>query len=64
MMLLIFQERVILEKRVVKFCAERELCVGNTYLEHKSLHKSTSVGRSQDGVDVKNMIDLRDLREH
>ena len=64
MMLLIFQERVILEKRVVKFCAERELCVGNTYFEHKSLHKSTSVGRSQDGVDVKNMIDLRDLREH
>ena len=51
-------------KRVEKFCAERELCVGNTYFEHKSLHKSTSVGRSQDGVDVKNMIDLRDLREH
>ena len=27
-------------KRVVKFCAERELCVGNTYLEHKSLHRA------------------------
>ena len=23
-------------RRVVKFCAERVLCVGNTYLEHKS----------------------------
>ena len=25
-------------RRVVEFCAERGLCVANTYLEHKSLH--------------------------
>ena len=28
-------------RRVVEFCVERELCVGNTYFEHKSLHKYT-----------------------
>ena len=26
-------------RRVVEFCAERELCVANTYFEHRSLHK-------------------------
>ena len=26
-------------RRVVEFCAERELCVGNTYFKHKSLYK-------------------------
>ena len=45
-------------RRVVEFCVERGLCVGNTYLEHKSLHKYTRVARAQDGVEVKNMIDL------
>ena len=25
-------------RRVVEFCAERGMCVGNTYFEHKSLH--------------------------
>ena len=37
-------------RRVVEFCSERELCVGNTYFEHKSLHKYTKVSRGQDGV--------------
>ena len=41
-------------KRVVKFCAERALFVGNTYFNHRRLHKYTS----QDGVDIKSMMDL------
>ena len=45
-------------RRVAKFCAERWLCVGNTYYEHKNLHKYTRVAKSQDGVEVKSMIDL------
>ena len=45
-------------RRVVKFCDERGLCVGNTYFKHTSLHKYTRVARGQDGVDVKSMIDL------
>ena len=42
----------------MEFCAERGLCVGNTYFEHKNLHKYTRVARGQDGVEVKSMIDL------
>ena len=34
------------------------LCVGSTYFEHKKLHKYTRVAWSQDGVEVKSMIDL------
>ena len=45
-------------KKVVEFCDEKGLCVGNTYFEHKSLHKYTMVSRGQDGVEVKSMIDL------
>ena len=44
--------------RVVKFCAERGLCVGNTYFNHMCLHKYTRVARGQDGVEVKIRIDL------
>ena len=40
------------------FCAEKGLFVDNTYLEHKSLHTYTIVARSQDGVEVKSIIDL------
>ena len=32
--------------------------MGNTYFEHKSLHKYTRVARGQHGVKVKSMIDL------
>ena len=45
-------------RRVVDFCGERSLCVGNTYFEHKNLHKYTRVARGQDEVEVKSMIDL------
>ena len=45
-------------RRVVEFCAERGLCMGNAYFEHKSLHKYTRVTRGQDRLEVKNMVDL------
>ena len=32
--------------------------MGNTYFEHKNLHKYTRVAKSQDGVEVQKMIDL------
>ena len=40
-------------KKVVEFCLERELCVGNTDFEHMSLHKYTRVTRVQDRVELK-----------
>ena len=39
-------------RRVTDFCVERALCMGNTYFEHKSLHKYSRVARGQDGVKV------------
>ena len=45
-------------RRVVEVCAERGLCVSNTYFKHRSLHKYTRVARGQDGVEIKSMIDL------
>ena len=33
--------------RVVEFCAERGLCVGNAYFKHRSLHKYKSGKRSR-----------------
>ena len=36
-------------RRGVEFCAERGLCVGNTYFKQRSLHKYTRVARGQDG---------------
>ena len=32
--------------------------MGNTYFEHNSLHKWVREARSQDGLEVKRMIDL------
>ena len=43
---------------MAELCAERELCVGNTYFMHRSLHTYTRVIRGQDGMEVKSMIDL------
>ena len=51
-------------RRVAEFCAERELCVGNTYFEHKNLHKYTRVVRSQDGVEVKSMTDMMLVKKY
>ena len=42
----------------MELCAEGGLCVGNTYFQHKSLHKYTRVARGQDGVEAKGIIDL------
>ena len=41
------------DRRVVEFCAERGLCVGNTYFKHRSFHKYTIVARGKDGVEIK-----------
>ena len=43
-------------KRVVEFCAERGLYVGNTCFEHKNLYNYTRVARGQVGVEVKSMV--------
>ena len=43
-------------RRVVEFCEEWGLCVGNTYFKHRNLHKYTSVARGRDGVEIKSMI--------
>ena len=40
-------------RRVVELCAERELCIGNTYFVHRRLHKNTRVARGQGGVEIK-----------
>ena len=40
------------------FCAERGLCVGNTYFELRSLHNYIMVARGQGGVRVKSIIVL------
>ena len=32
------------DRRMVEFCAERGLCVDNTYFKHSSLHKYTRGG--------------------
>ena len=45
-------------RRVVEFCVQRGLCVGNTYFEQRSSHKSARVARGQDRDEVKSMIDL------
>ena len=44
-------------RKVVEFCAEKRLCVGNTYFKHGNLHKYTRMARGQDGVEVKSMKD-------
>ena len=51
------QERTIIEK-VVDYCEERGLCVGNTYFKHRSLHMYTRAARVQNGVEIKSIIDL------
>ena len=57
-MFLEFQEINNNRGRVVEFCAERRLCVGNMSFEHKSLQMYTRVASLQNGVEVKSKIDL------
>ena len=45
-------------RRVVEFCTEKGLCLGNTYFKHRSAHKYTRVAKGQGGVENKSMIDL------
>ena len=44
-------------------CVERWQCVGNTYFEHKNLHKYTRVARGQNRLEIKSMIDLVLVKE-
>ena len=43
---------------MVELCAERGLCVGNTFFKYRSLHTYTRVAKGHDGVEVKSVIDL------
>ena len=45
-------------RRVVEFCAEKGLCLGSTYCNHRSVHKYTRVAEGRKGVKNKSMIDL------
>ena len=45
-------------RRVVEFCAEKGLRVGNLCFKHICLHKYTRVAKGQGGVETKSMIDL------
>ena len=46
------------EKRLIEYCAERRLCVVNTYLKYKSLHKYNMVARCLDGMEIMIIADL------
>ena len=45
-------------RRLVEFCEESGLCMGNTYFKHRTLYKYTRVARSRDAMEIKSMIDL------
>ena len=45
-------------RRVVEFCEEREVYVGNIYFKNRSVHKYTRGAGGRDDVEIKNMIDL------
>ena len=45
-------------RRMMELCAERRMCVGNTYFKHRSLHKYTRVARGRDGAEVKSMTNM------
>ena len=45
-------------RKVIDFCANRGMCVGNTFFDHKSVHKYTRVGTDRNGNEVKSLIDL------
>ena len=45
-------------RRVVEFCKESGLCVGNTYLKHRSVHEYARVAKGRNDVEIKSMTDL------
>ena len=51
---------------MVKFCAERGLCVGKTYFKHRSLRNYTRVERGLDRIYIKSNIVLvrRDILQY
>ena len=46
------------------FFVKRELCVGNTHFNHKSLHKYSTVARGQDEMEVMRIIDLKLIKRN
>ena len=40
------------ERRMVDVCAERALCVGNTYSKHTHVRKHTKVDKGKVGMEV------------
>ena len=56
-MLLEFKEKIIMVEEWWSSVLNGD-CVGNTYFEHRSLHKYARVARGQERVEVKSMIDL------
>ena len=50
-------------RRVADFCAERGLCVNNTYCEHESLYNYSRRAGGYCGVEAKSMIDLVMVRK-
>ena len=45
-------------RRVVEFCEESGLCVGNAYFKYISVHKYAKVAKGRDDVEIKSMTDL------
>ena len=45
-------------RRVVEFCEEKGVYVGNIYFKHRSVYKYTRVAEGEGDVETKSMIDL------
>ena len=40
-------------RRIVDYCTEGELCLGNMYFKHNNLHKYTREGRDQEEEKIR-----------
>ena len=53
---------MLLEFQEIMIMVEELLCVGYIYFKHRTLHKYTRVTRGRDGVKIKSMIDLMQVK--
>ena len=44
-------------RRLVSFCDERRLYVGNTYFKHKNIRKHTRAARGSDRMEAMSVVD-------
>ena len=59
MVLFEFQKRMIMVEKWWSFAQKGDcVCVGNTYFKHRNSQRYRRVARDQDGVEIKNMINL------